>query len=143
NGQNQFFSNFIGIGRSTLYSTPLKGGDFEIGGLLPGIGDIGIRPYVGGYYYQGEGTGAAYGFKTRVEALITQDFWANVAYTTDPLFGSNVTMALTWYYGSGQDARWFQRIPVQDRLYQQVERQYRIAVYEELFNDTITALRDG
>lgn len=143
NGQNAFFSNFIGLGRSTLFSTPLKGGDFEVGGLLPGIGNIGIRPYVGGYYYQGEGTGAAYGVRARVEALITQDFWAQVAVTNDRLFGTNVTGALTWYYGSGQKARWFQRIPVKDRLYQQVERQYRIAVYEELYNDFVTALRAG
>jgi hypothetical protein len=143
NGNNQFFSNFIGIGRSTLFTTPLKGGDFEVGGLLPGIGNVGIRPYVGGYYYQGEGTGAAYGVKARIEALITQDFWAQVGFSNDRLFGTNVTMALTWYYGSGQAPRWFQRIPVVDRLYQQVERNYRIAAYQELYNDLITATRSG
>ncbi|MFN0055145.1 MAG: beta strand repeat-containing protein [Planctomycetales bacterium] len=142
-GQNQFFGNFIGLGRSTTYLTPLKGGDFEVGGALGGIGDIGFRAYVGGYYYQGEGTGAAYGVRARIESLITQDFWGTVAVTNDRLFGTNLTGAVTWYYGSGQSPRWFQRIPVKDRLYQQVERQYRIAVYEEVFQDTVTALRDG
>lgn len=143
NGTTQFFQNFIGIGRSTIYNTPLEGGDFEIGGLLPGIGDIGVRPYVGGYYYQGENVTPAYGVKARIEALITQDFWGQILYSNDPLFGSNVMGAVTWYYGSGQAPRWFQRIPVQDRLHQQVERQYRIAVYEEVFNDTVLALRAG
>lgn len=51
--------------------------------------------------------------------------------------------AVTWYYGSGQSPKWFQRIDVKDRLYQQVERQYRVAVYEEVFNDTVLALRAG
>ncbi len=143
NGQNNFFMNFIGIGRTTQYSTPLKGGDFEIGGLLPGIGDRGIRPYIGGYYYQGEGTGAAYGWRARLETLITQDFWAQVAVTNDRLFGTNVMGAFTWYYGTGESPKWFQRMPMQNRLYQQVERQYRIAVYEEVYNDFITATRTG
>ena len=143
NGQINFFQNFIGFGRSTRYSTPLKGGDFEVGGLLPGIGNRGIRPYIGGYYYQGEGTGAVYGVRARIEALITQDIWAQVLVTDDRLFGTNLMGAVTMYFGSGQAARWFERLPVQDRLYQQVERQYRIAVYEEVYNDTLTALRAG
>lgn len=142
-GQNVFFQNFIGIGRATLVNTPLNGGDFEAGGALPGIGDIGLRTYAGGYYYQGENTGAVYGVRARAEALITQDFWAQVAVTHDRLFGTNVTAALTWYYGSGQAPRWFQRIPTNYRLYQQVERQYRIAVFENTLRDTVPALRAG
>lgn len=142
-GQNVFFQNFIGIGRATLVNTPLNGGDFEAGGALPGIGDIGLRAYAGGYYYQGENTGAVYGVRARGEALITQDFWAQIAVTHDRLFGTNVTAAVTWYYGSGQAPRWFQRIPTNYRLYQQVERQYRVAVFEDTLKDTVPALRAG
>ena len=142
-GNNVFFQNYIGIGRATLVNTPLNGGDFEAGGALPGIGDIGLRTYAGGYYYQGQDTGAVYGVRGRLEALITQDFWAQVAVTHDRLFGTNVTAAVTWYYGSGQAARWFQRIPTNYRLYQQVERQYRVAVFEETLKDTVPALRAG
>lgn len=142
-GQQQFIGNNIGIGQISTYDNPLSGGDFEIGGALPGIGDIGGRAYAGGYYYQGDGTGAVYGVRGRAEALITQDLWGTVIVTHDKLFGTNVTGAFTWYLGSGQQARWFQRIPMQDRMWQQVERQYRIAVWREQQADTVLALRNG
>ncbi|MGQ0636996.1 MAG: beta strand repeat-containing protein [Planctomycetaceae bacterium] len=142
-GVNRFFQNFIAIGRNSFFDVPLNGGDFEVGGALPGIGDIGVRTYAGGYYYQGDGTGAVYGVRGRIETLITQDLWGGVMITHDKLFGTNVTGAFTWYWGSGQEPRWFQRIPVPDRLYQQVERQYRIAVWREILEETVLALRAG
>lgn len=138
------FTGFnIGVGRSTFFYVPLTGGDFEIGGALPGIGDLGLRAYAGGYYYQGEGVGAGYGVKGRIEALVTQDLWAQVAVQHDKFFGTNVTAALTWYLGTGQTPRWFRRIPQVDRLYQQMERNYRVPVFRQESRDTLLALRTG
>src|SRR5262245_61582680 len=84
NGSQAFIGNNIGIGRSTIFDVPLKGADFEIGGpIVPGI--AGVRTYAGGYYYEGDGVGAAYGVRARAEATITNDLWAQVAVTNDPL----------------------------------------------------------
>ena len=140
-----FVGNNIGLGRSTLYQTQFGGGDFEVGGaIIPGFSDAGFRAYAGGYYLQGDDyLGAAYGVKARVEALVTQNFLVNVGYSNDTFFDSNLTMALTWYFGTGEDARWFQRIPQTNRLYQQMERNYRNMVLTHEVSDFVRALRAG
>lgn len=144
NGNNVFILNNIGVGQTTITNSGLRGGDFEVGGALPGIRDIGMRAYAGGYYYQGpESQGGVYGVRGRLEALVTQDVWASVGVSNDRLFGVNVTASATIYLGSGQTQQFFRPIPMQTRLYQQVERQYRVAVDQSVLNDTIVALRAG
>jgi hypothetical protein len=140
-----FVGNNIGLGRNTLYQTQFGGGDFEVGGaVIPGFSDAGFRAYAGGYYLQGDDyLGAGYGVKARVEALVTQNFLVNVGYSNDTFFDSNLTMALTWYFGTGEDARWFQRIPQTNRLYQQMERNYRNMVLTHEVADFVKALRAG
>jgi len=144
NGNNVFIVNNIGVGQTTITNSGLRGGDFEVGGALPGIRDIGLRAYAGGYYYQGpESGGGVYGVRGRLEALVTQDVWASVGVSNDRLFGVNVVASATIYLGSGQTQQFFRPIPMQTRLYQQVERQYRVAVDQSVLNDTIVALRAG
>lgn len=141
-----FVGHNIALGE-TICSTnsSLAGGDFEAGGALPGIGDLGLRTYAGGYYYQGpQSAGGVYGVRARAEALVTQDFWGTVAVTHDRLFGTNVIAAVTWYLGTGNTPRWFQRISQQTRLYQQMERQYRVSVVQQqVVCDVQLALRAG
>ncbi|HLJ12522.1 MAG TPA: right-handed parallel beta-helix repeat-containing protein [Planctomycetaceae bacterium] len=144
NFQDIFIGHNIGLGQTTIANSALRGGDFESGGALPGIGDLGMRAYAGGYYYQGpQSGGGIYGVRGRLEALITQDLWATVAVSHDRVFGTNVTAAATWYLGTGNAPRFMQRIPMQTRLYQQMERQYRVAVQQEVENDFVLALRAG
>lgn len=139
-----FIGHNIDIVNTSIFNSPLTGGDFEGGGALPGLGDVGGRIYAGGYYYQGPGSGGGvYGVRGRLEALVTQNVWGTVAVTHDRLFGTNVTAAATIYLGTGQDSRWFQRIPMQTRLFQQMERQYRVAVQQEVQQEFALALRAG
>jgi hypothetical protein len=140
-----FVGNNIGLGRTTVYQSQFGGGDFELGGaIIPGFSDAGFRAYAGGYYLQGDDTiGAGYGVKGRVEALVTQNFLVNVGYSNDTFYDSNLTVALTWYFGTGEDARWFQRIPQTNRLYQQMERNYRNMVLTHEVSDFVKALRAG
>jgi hypothetical protein len=144
NGNNVFIMNNIGVGQTTITNSALRGGDFEAGGALPFIGDMGLRAYAGGYYLQGPASGGGiYGVRARAEALITQDVWGTVAVSHDRTFGTNVTAAATIYLFTGNQQKFFGRIPMQTRLYQQQERQYRVAVEKDVENDTILALRNG
>lgn len=139
-----FVGNNIGLGRQSQFQSQLGGGDFEVGGaVIPGFSDAGFRAYAGGYYMQGDMVGAAYGVKARIEALVTQDFWLNVGYSNDDFFDSNLTMAVTWYLGTGNEPQWFQRMPQNLRLYQQVERNYRNMVLTHEVVDFVDALRAG
>ncbi len=143
-GNNMFIGHNIGIGRTTVSNSALRGGDFETGGALPGIGDLGFRAYAGGYYYQGPVSGGGiYGVRGRLEALITQDLWGTVIVTHDRVFGTNVSAAATLYLGSGNEQQFMRRIPMTTRLYQQQERQYRVAVQHEVETDFFLALRAG
>jgi hypothetical protein len=144
NGNNVFFMNNIGVGQTTITNSALRGGDFEAGGALPYIGDIGLRTYAGGYYLQGPDSGGGiYGVRARAEALVTQDIWGTIAVSHDRAFGTSVTAAATFYLFTGNQPKFFGRIPMQTRLYQQQERQYRVAVQQSIENDTILALRAG
>lgn len=140
-----FVGNNIGLGRFSVYQSHFGGGDFEVGGaLIPGFSDAGIRAYAGGYYLQGDDTiGAGYGVKARIEALITQDFQVNVGWTNDTFFETNLTASVTWYLGTGESPRWFQRMPQTTRLYQQMERNYRNMVLTHDVTDFVLALRAG
>jgi len=143
-GRVFFVGNNIGLGRETLYQSPLSGGDFEIGGaFIPGFSDAGIRAYVGGYYMEGDVAGSGYGVKARAEALITQNLIANVGWSNDPFFDTNLTAAVTWYLGTGDSPMWFQRMPQTVRLYQQMERNYRNMVLTHEVVDFVNALRPG
>ena len=143
-GINEFINHNIGIGRTTVSNSGLRGGDFETGGALPGIGDLGFRAYAGGYYYQGPVSGGGiYGYRGRLEALITQDLWGTVIVTHDRVFGTNVSAAATLYLGTGNEQKFMGRIPMTTRLYQQQERQYRVAVQREVETDFFLALRAG
>ena len=144
NGNNVFILNNIGVGQTTITNSALRGGDFEAGGALPYIGDIGLRTYAGGYYLQGPDSGGGiYGVRARAEALVTQDIWGTIAVSHDREFGTSVTAAATFYLFTGNQPKFFGRIPMQTRLYQQQERQYRVAVQQNIENDTILALRAG
>ena len=144
NGNNVFVLNNIGVGQTTITNSALRGGDFEVGGALPYIGDVGLRTYAGGYYLQGPASGGGiYGVRARAEALVTQDIWGSVAVTHDRVFGTNVMAAATIYLFTGNQQKFFGRIPMQNRLYQQQERQYRVAVQQDVENDTVLALRNG
>ena len=143
-GRVFFVGNNIGLGRETLYQSPLSGGDFEIGGaFIPGFSDAGIRAYAGGYYMEGDVAGSGYGVKARAEALVTQNLIVNVGWSNDPFFDTNLTAAVTWYLGTGESPMWFQRMPQTTRLYQQMERNYRNMVLTHEVVDFVNALRAG
>jgi len=138
-----FINHNIGLGRTRLIESPLKGGDVEIGGALPLLGDYGIRSYYGVYYYEGEESKTTWGFRTRTEALVTEDLSLQVAVSRDDLFGTNVTGAVTLLLPDGKPRRIMSRQPTQERLYAQVERQYRIAINRHVVDDFVYALRAG
>ncbi|TLM67638.1 MAG: hypothetical protein FDZ69_03845 [Deltaproteobacteria bacterium] len=51
----------------TVYERALSGGDFEVGGRIPGLGSVEARGYLGGYYFDAGGVSAVAGPRGRVE----------------------------------------------------------------------------
>ncbi len=114
-----------------------SGGDFEVGGALPGLlGDFGVRTYAGGYYAEAREQDPVYGVKARIEALVTEDLALETSVTNDATFGTRVQMGITYLFGSGKPVRWFTRQPTVHRLYAQQERNYRVMTHQ--YNRTVS-----
>jgi hypothetical protein len=134
-----FIGNNIGFDRTTVVEQAMRGGDFEIGGALPYLGDLGLRTYIGAYLLDAPGVEGTVGTRFRADALVTQDAAVQVGVTNDQLFGTNVTGAVTLSFPFTRESRWFRRPKVPSRLYSPTERSYRVPVYRRSESDYILA----
>ena len=140
NGNISFVNNNIGIGTNRTVENALRGGDFEVGGATPFLGDYGIRSYLGAYYFQAPSVETTVGFKYRSEILVTQDIQLSVGASSDKLFGQNVYGSVTYYFPDGRPNRILSRQPVRERLYTNVERNNRLNVYRRELNEQLRAI---
>lgn len=140
NGNVTFIQDNIGLGNRRVAQNALRGGDFEIGGALPFFGDYGARSYVGAYYFQAPGVESTVGAKWRSELMVTQDVVLGLAASSDKLFGENFFGSVTIYLPDGRPQRILSRQPVQERLYTNIERNYRVNIYRRTINETLRAI---
>ncbi len=135
---SQTYSNSISgeklVGNQLLYGTAvnqgtaLRGVDFEVGYSLPIRDRHWVRGFVGGYHFEGGSKGNVDGFKMRVEGVYNNGVTAQLLYTNDPLYGSNLMagVSLQLPYGNNNPTSgWKQPTPSPFRL---VERNYNVIV---------------
>ena len=121
-GNQLLFSRFIDQG------TALRGVDVEAGYSLPVMERHRLRGFVGYYHFEGGPGGGVNGFKTRVEGVVNNSVTAQVLYTNDPLFGSNVMVGCQVQFpwgGMHPSSKWKQDAPSPFRF---VERNYNVIV---------------
>ena len=134
----QNYGNTIGneriVGHQLLYSRfvdqgkALQGVDVEAGYSLPVQELHRLRAFVGYYHFSGGPSGGINGFKTRIEGVINNSVTAQVMYTNDPLFGSNVMVGCSIQFpwgGNHPTSKWKQNTPSPFRF---VERNYNVIV---------------
>lgn len=135
---SQTYSTTLGnehiVGHQLLYTrfisqgTALQGVDVEAGYNLPIKDRHRLRGFVGYYHFDGGPSGGINGFKTRLEGVINNSVTAQVMYTNDPLFGSNVMVGCSVQFpwgGSHPTSTWKQNTPSPFRF---VERNYNVIV---------------
>ena len=135
---SQTYSNSISgeklVGNQLLYGTAvnqgtaLRGVDFEVGYSLPIRDRHWVRGFVGGYHFEGGSKGNVDGFKMRVEGVYNNGVTAQLLYTNDPLYGSNLLagVSLQLPYGNNNPTSgWKQPTPSPFRF---VERNYNVIV---------------
>ena len=135
---SQTYSNSISgeklVGNQLLYGTAvnqgtaLRGVDFEVGYSLPIRDRHWVRGFVGGYHFEGGSKGNVDGFKMRVEGVYNNGVTAQLLYTNDPLYGSNLMagVSLQLPYGNNNPTSgWKQPTPSPFRF---VERNYNVIV---------------
>ncbi len=135
---SQTYSNSISgeklVGNQLLYGTAvnqgtaLRGVDFEVGYSLPIRDRHWLRGFVGGYHFEGGSKGNVDGFKMRVEGVYNNGVTAQLLYTNDQLYGSNLMAGISLqlpYGNNNPTSGWKQPTPSPFRF---VERNYNVIV---------------
>ncbi|MEI8018930.1 MAG: inverse autotransporter beta domain-containing protein [Schlesneria sp.] len=138
---SQTFSNSISgekiVGNQLLYGTAvnqgtaLRGVDFEVGYSMPIRDRHWLRGFVGGYHFEGGSKGNVDGFKMRVEGVYNNGVTAQLLYTNDQLYGSNLMAGISLqlpYGNNNPTSGWKQPTPSPFRF---VERLYNVIVSRE------------
>lgn len=136
-----FIGNRITQNRFTSLESAYGGFDLEVGGVLPLIGRYGFYGYTGGYFFFNDNDEDIQGVSGRLHAQVTEDVSIGVEVTNDNVFDTNAQLSVTLVIPDGKPSRWFRPMPVAQRLYWPMERNYRVTTHtrvevtnEELFD---------
>lgn len=116
------------FGRNIDMGTAMRGVDAEFGYSLPVRKRHVVRAFVGGYFFDANNVSSVSGVRLRAEAVINNSATAQVMYTNDKLFGSNVMVGVSLQLPFGNKhptAGWKQHTPSPFRF---VERNYNVIV---------------
>ena len=143
---SQIYSNTITsssiVGNQLLYTrtfdtgNALRGVDFEAGYSLPVMDRHVIRGYIGGYHFEGGAASGVNGFKARTEAVINNMLTAQLLFTNDNLYGSNLMVGVSMQFPFGKNhptTGWIKNTPSPFRF---VERNYNVIVSR--FDNNVT-----
>ena len=120
--------NQILFGRTIDMGTAMRGVDAEFGYSLPIRERHVLRAFVGGYFFESNTSSNVTGFKARVEGVINNGVTAQVLYTNDNLYGSNIMVGVSLQFPFGNKhptGGWKQHTPSPFRF---VERNYNVIV---------------
>jgi len=120
------YGNTISFIQSTQVAQAYSGFDLETGGPLPILGKYGFKGYLGAYHFMGALTSASFtGVSGRFQTQINEDVSFGMQMTSDHTFGLNTQFQVFVTLPDGRPSRWMRNLSVQERLTQQVFRQYR------------------
>ncbi|MEO1999449.1 MAG: inverse autotransporter beta domain-containing protein, partial [Planctomycetaceae bacterium] len=123
-----YLANNIVLNRQTVTEHAYSGGEFELGGPLPGVGRYGMNAYTGVYYLETPGARNTYGWKVRGELLLTESVTAGFNFYNDRLFGRNAFATIGVTLPDGKRPRFMRPRRVRERLVGRVVREARIPV---------------
>ena len=120
--------NQLLFGQSINTGTAMQGVDAEVGYSLPIQERHVVRGFVGGYHFDGGPVGSVDGVKARVEAVYNNGPTAQLLYTNDKLYGSNLMVGVSFQFPFSNNhptSGWKRHTPSPFRF---VERNYNVAV---------------
>ena len=126
--------NQLLYGRAINNATALQGVDAEVGYSLPVKDRHTVRGFLGYYHFDGGPSGGVNGFRARAEAVVHNGATAQVMYTNDKMYGSNVMVGLQLQFPFGNNhptSGWKQHTPSPFRF---VERNYNVILDRQVSN---------
>ena len=128
----RFARNFIEIDKVRFTEEALTGADAEIG--MPIIPNIGLKGYVGGYYYDQDDNGHGhdndgfFGIRGRLEERLTDDLDIGVVVSHDEHFGTSAMGSVSFRFGGEKTRRGASRNIVVARRADRPQRAQQITV---------------
>lgn len=118
-----------------LVQQAVSGGDVEVG--VPVAAFPWLKAFAGVYYYDAKVADEdGIGVRGRVQARVSDDTSLQLAVTDDDQFGTNFTFGVSMSFSGNRRGRMFPTWSTRERLYEPVNRNFRIATtqYEEGFD---------
>ncbi|GIX03604.1 MAG: hypothetical protein KatS3mg113_0610 [Planctomycetaceae bacterium] len=132
-GEMNFVGHQLLVTRATSLETAYAGFDTEIGGPMPILGRYGLSGYVGFYFYTSSSADADFtGVSGRLTWQVNENMTIGVQMTDDHAFGTNTQIQVAMTLPDGMPSRWLRQLPVRDRLFQNVIRNYRVTAEREI-----------
>jgi hypothetical protein len=123
--------NQVLIARLLTHDVAMGGVDVEAGVLLPAIGRVAPRVYLGAYHYASDHLPSANGIRARFEAWLGRNVTLHGSVQNDDVFDTTVTGGLAIHFGGADVARNDGCDPsrgIDERLGQRVVRDVNIVV---------------
>ena len=127
-GGNPYYTgNQIAFRGSNLMDQSLGGGDAEFGVPVSPYAQW-LRAYSGIYAYR-TSQQDTFGYRGRLEAMVSNDLTLGVMFSQDRLWGTNVNATIDFKFSGFQPTRYFPNMTTRQRMLNPVQRNWRVATH--------------
>ena len=127
-GGNPYYSgNQIAFRGYNLTDQSMGGGDAEFGVPVSPYTQW-LRAYSGIYAYR-TSQQDTFGYRGRVEAMVSNDLTLGVMFSQDRLWGTNVNATIDFKFSGFQPTRYFPNVTTRQRMLNPVQRNWRVATH--------------
>jgi hypothetical protein len=138
-GGNPYFSgNQIAFLGSQLRDQSMSGADWEFGVPVHANAQW-LRAYSGIYAYRTSQQNT-FGYRGRVEAMVSNDLTLGVMVSEDRLWGTNVNATIDFKFSGFQPTRYFPNMTTRQRMLNPVQRNWRVATHTYTANVDVAAI---
>ncbi|WP_397568893.1 right-handed parallel beta-helix repeat-containing protein [Schlesneria sp. T3-172] len=126
-GNPYFVGNSLAFNGLQLRDQSMSGGDMEFGVPVSASAQW-LRAYSGFYAYRTSEQNT-FGYRGRVEAMISNDLTVGLVINQDRLWGTNLNATVDFRFSGFQPTRYFPNLSVRERMLNPVQRNWRVATH--------------
>ena len=138
-GGNPYYTgNQIAFRGYNLMDQSMGGGDAEFGVPVSPYAQW-LRAYSGIYAYRTSDQNT-FGYRGRVEAMVSNDLTLGVMVSQDRLWGTNVNATIDFKFSGFQPTRYFPSVTTRQRMLNPVQRNWRVATHTYVHGVDVAAI---
>ena len=126
-GNPYFVGNSLAFNGLSLRDQSMGGGDMEFG-VPVSASTQWLRAYSGFYAYRTSEQNT-FGYRGRIEAMVSNDLTLGVVINQDRLWGTNLNATIDFRFSGFQPTRYFPNLTTRERMLNPVQRNWRVATH--------------